>query len=155
VAEHSLYKVAYEEAVRTLSEQRAAVDGIRSRAGLLFSVAAITTSFLGAQALRGDPGPLAWMALAGFVGMAGVFLVIFWPRRWELTINPHEVIGSYIEATDPAAIPDLHRELSFHMYSSYLKNKDGLGELVVCFQIANVLLAAELVLWITALALAP
>lgn len=47
----SLYKVAYDEAVRALSEQQGAIESFRTRAGLLLSAAAITTSFLGAQAL--------------------------------------------------------------------------------------------------------
>lgn len=54
-----LYKVAYEEAVRALSEQQAAIDSFRTRAGLLLSAAAITTSFLGAQALDGGDSNVA------------------------------------------------------------------------------------------------
>jgi hypothetical protein len=40
--------------VRALSEQQAVVDNLRSRAGVLFSTAAITTSFLGARASQGE-----------------------------------------------------------------------------------------------------
>jgi hypothetical protein len=43
----ALYRVAYEEATRARSEQLALIDSFRSRAGLLLSAAAITTSFLG------------------------------------------------------------------------------------------------------------
>jgi hypothetical protein len=42
-----LYRIAYDEAVRALSEQQAVIDSFRSRAGLLLSSTAITTSFLG------------------------------------------------------------------------------------------------------------
>jgi len=48
-----LYRVAYDEAVRALSEQQGVIDSFRTRTGLLLSAAAITTSFLGAQALNG------------------------------------------------------------------------------------------------------
>lgn len=48
-----LYRVAYDEAVRALAEQQAKVDSFRSRAGLLLSTTAITTSFLGAQSFDG------------------------------------------------------------------------------------------------------
>ena len=44
-----LYKVAYDEAVRALSEQQGVIDSLRTRAGILLSAAAITTSFLGAR----------------------------------------------------------------------------------------------------------
>jgi hypothetical protein len=52
VNQDPLYKVAYDEAVRALSEQQAAIDDFRSRVGILFSAAAITTSFLGTQVLH-------------------------------------------------------------------------------------------------------
>ncbi|HET9677798.1 MAG TPA: hypothetical protein VFP21_09875, partial [Solirubrobacterales bacterium] len=62
-----LYKVAYDEAVRALSEQQAVIDSFRTRAGHLFSVAAVTTSFLGAQAFQGgDTNPVSWLALLCF-----------------------------------------------------------------------------------------
>jgi len=92
VAKGQLYKVAYDEAVRALSEQQGAIDNLRARAGLLFSAAAITTSFLGAQALRG--GSLnfsSWLALLTFFAMAATSLTILWPRRWEGAANPREV----------------------------------------------------------------
>lgn len=153
--EAALYKVAYDEAVRVLSEQQIVIDGFRSRAGLLFSAAAVATSFLATQALRGgNPGLLAWLALASFVGVAAAMLAILWPRRWDFTVNPHDVIGTYIESVSPASIEELHRELSFHMYESYSGNHAGLRKLVVFFQIANVLLAVELVLWVIGIAIA-
>jgi hypothetical protein len=43
VSKDTLYKVAYDEAVRALSEQQGVIDSFRTRAGLLFSAAAITS----------------------------------------------------------------------------------------------------------------
>lgn len=66
-----LYKVAYDEAVRALSEQQVAIDGFRSRAGILFSADTVMTSFLAGQALRGGDGKVvAYLALAMFVSGA-------------------------------------------------------------------------------------
>jgi hypothetical protein len=106
-----LYKVAYDEAVRALSEQRDAIDSFRTRAGLLLSAAAITTSFLGAQALEGG-------------------------------------------SPEPVRREQLHRDLALDMQGSYLENRKGLEKLVVFFQVANVLLAIEVVLWMIAIAMA-
>jgi hypothetical protein len=153
MSDDALYKVAYDEAVRTLPEQEAVIEGLRSRAGVLFSAAAITTSFLGARALHGgDWSTSSWLALVAFIGVATAFLAILWPRRWEVAANPHVVIRTYIESAEPVSIEDLHRELSFHIYGSYLVNRGGLARLVVYFQVANVLFAVELVLWIAAIA---
>jgi hypothetical protein len=149
-----LYKVAYDEAVRALSEQQAAIDSFHSRVGLLFSAAAITTSFLGAQALRAGPSFFSWLALLDFVGVAVILLAILWPRKWEAAVNPDDVIETYIESEVPAPVEDLYRDLSFHMGRSHLENRKGLEKLVVFFQIANVLLGIEVMLWITAIAFA-
>jgi hypothetical protein len=149
-----LYKVAYEEAVRALSEQQAVIDSFRNRAGLLLSAAAVTTSFLGAQALgSGDPSLFSWLALAGFFGVAAASLAILWPRGWEFAANSHDVIASYIECSEAGLVEGLHQELSLHMQWSYLTNHQGLAKLVVFLQLANVLLVIEVALWIIAIAM--
>lgn len=153
MAADQLYKVAYDEAVRALSEQREALDSLRSRVGLLLSAAAITTSFLGAQALQsGNVSSFSWLALVDFGGVAAISLAILWPRWWEFTANPHDVIATYIESGEPISTEKLHRELSIHMNGSYLENREELKKLVVYFQIANVLLAVDVALWIIAIA---
>lgn len=151
-----LYGVAYDEAVRALSEQQAVIDSFRTRAGLVLSAAAITTSFLGAQALEGGHSHwAAWLALVAFIGVAVMSLAILWPRRWEFTANPQEVIQTYIESSDPAPIEELHRDLSLHMHNSYTDNRKGLEQLAAFFQVASGLLAVEVVLWIIAIASTP
>lgn len=111
-----LYNVAYEEAVRALSEQQGVIDSFRTRAGALLSAAAITTSFLGAQALGSEGlNGTAWAALVVFAGVAVASLAILWPRRWEFTANPRDVIQTYIEANEPVPLAELHRDLSLHM----------------------------------------
>jgi hypothetical protein len=47
------YELAYTEAVRALAEQRVSVEALRTRAGILLSAAAITSSLLGRQAFAG------------------------------------------------------------------------------------------------------
>jgi hypothetical protein len=156
VASDQLYKVAYDEAVRALSEQQAVIDSFRNRAGLLLSAAAVTTSFLGAQGLHGsNSGLFSWLALTGFVGAAAASLAILWPRRWEFTADPREVIETYIESEERPRPEDLHRKLSLRMHRSYLENRAGLKQLGIFFQIASGSLAVEVVLRIIAIALTP
>jgi hypothetical protein len=148
-----LYKVAFDEAVRALSEQRALIESVRGRAGLLLSAAAVTTSFLGAQALQGGLSAASWAALASFVGIATLSLAILWPRHWEFTSNPSELIRGYIEAERPMPMEELHRDLSLYMHASYRENWQGVDQLVRLFQAASGLLAVEVLLWIVAIAL--
>jgi hypothetical protein len=148
-----LYKVAYDEAVRALSEQHAVIESFRSRAGLLFSAAAITTSFLGGQALGGEDSNLAaWLALACFVAVATASLLVLLPRRWEGGISPRDVIETYVEAEEIAPIEELHRDLSIHMHNSYLENREGLRQLAVLLQVASGLLTLEVLAWSLAVA---
>jgi hypothetical protein len=155
VAEDLLYKVAYDEAVRTLSEQQQAIDSLHARAGLLFSAASVTTSFLGAEALRaGDFNFASWLAIFCFAAVAIASLAVLWPRDRYVMATPRDVIDTYVESAEPAPIENLHRDLSLHMHDSYLENNEGLRKLVVFLQVASVSLAFEVVLWIIAIAAA-
>jgi hypothetical protein len=148
-----LYKVAYDEVVRALSEQHAVIESFRARAGLLFSAAAVTTSFLGSQALAGGgSNPVAWLAMASFVGVAVTLLAILWPHEWDFGASPQLVINGYIERESPVRIEELHRDLSLYMHASHTDNQDGLEQIAVFFQIASGLLTAEVILWIIAIA---
>lgn len=87
--------------MRALAEQQGAIESFRTRAGLLLSAAAITTSFLGAQALDGGHSN----AVPGvFVSVAVASLGVLWPRRWEFTASPRDVIQINVEADEPASI---------------------------------------------------
>lgn len=149
----ALYKVAYDEAVRALSEQEAAIESVRARAGLLLSAAAVTTSFLGSQALQdGDLGPCSWLALLCFVAVAATSLAILWPRNWEFTASSRGVVEGLNESAEKVRIEDLYRGLSLRMQASFSVNHHGLTELALLFQAASGLLTIEVVLWVTAIA---
>lgn len=150
-----LYKVAYDEAVRARSEQQAVIESFRTRAGLLFSVSAIATSFLGAQALRGGRLNLSSsLALLCFVAVAAASLAVLWPRKWEGGADPREVIETYIEAPEVAPIEELQRDLSIYINDSCEENREGLRQLAVLFQAGSALLTLEVAFWMIAIAAA-
>lgn len=147
------YELAYNEAVRALSQQQAVIDNFRTRAGILLSAAAITTSFLGAQALNaGGPTIGTWIALASFFGVGVAAIAILWPRTWEFIAGPGEVIATYIESDPPLDLPEIHRDLALHMDDSYGDNRTGLERLIVYFRVASALLTIEVIAWIADLA---
>ena len=149
----SAYELAYDEAVRALSQQQTVIDSFRTRAGLLLSAAAITTSFLGAQALsEGNPNVASWAALACFFGLGLAALAILWPRQWEFTADPRDVIATYIEADEPLSLDAIRRDLALHMENSYVENRAGLERLIIYFRLASGLLTLEVILWIVDLA---
>jgi hypothetical protein len=148
----ALYELAYEEAGRALSEQQQVVESFRTRAGLLLSTAAISTSFLGARALDAGSGAPVWLAMATFAGLTIASLIILWPRRWEFAANSRDVMETYTEVDDAVAIAEVHRDLALHMHESFQMNQEGSEKLALVFEIASVLLTVEIVLWIFAIA---
>jgi len=151
MAEGLLYKVAYDEAVRALSEQHDAIESVRARAGLLLSAAAVTTSFLGAQALGAEPSTCSWLALLCFIAVAVTSLAILWPRAWEFAAYPSGLGGGRIDSEDVQA-EDLYRDLSLRMHGCYLENYFALKHLAAFFQVASALLTIEVILWVAAIA---
>jgi hypothetical protein len=147
------YRIAYDEAVRALSQQESMIDSLRTRAGLLLSAAAITTSFLGAQALNdGGAGVSTWLALISFVGLSVAALGVLWPHRLEFTADPANVIEGYIETDEPLSVAEIHRDLSLHMHGSYADNLAGHKQLAFRFRLAGILLTVEVLLWLVDLA---
>lgn len=150
----ALYKVAYDEAVRALSDQRIGMDSVRSRAGLLLSAASVTTSFLGARSFEaGALSPISWSALTSFISMALVSLAILLPPQGEFSADAREVIDAYIEAPEPALIGRLHRDLALHMHGSYVNNMEALDRLATLFQVACGLLIVEMIFWVLSIPL--
>lgn len=149
----SAYEIAYCESVRALSEQHRVIDSFRTRAGLLLSSAAVTTSFLAAQALHGgETSAIAWLALFAFASVATLSLAILWPRRWDFGARSGELIESNETRATPA---ELYRSLTAHLDRSHEENRDSLDHLALQFELASSLLAVEVILWIVALATGP
>jgi hypothetical protein len=148
-----LYKVAYDEAVRALSDQRLEVDGVHSRAGLLLSVATVVSSFLGARTLEsGSLGPISGLALASFIATALVSLATLRSFRGEFTADASNLIAIYTETPEQAGIEHLHRNLALHMHGSYTRNLERLDRLEMFFQVASGFLVAEVILWTISIA---
>jgi hypothetical protein len=148
-----VYRLAFDEAVRALAHQQSRLDDFRARAGIVLSAAAIATSVFGGQALaEGSPSILAWIAVASFIGVSVLALVLLWPREWIFSAVPRRIIATYVETDDPLPLPMIHRDLALHMEDSYVRNEQGLDQMLKVFQWALVLLALEVVTWTIELA---
>lgn len=148
-----LYEVAYEEASRALSEQLSLIDSFRTRAGLLLSAAAITTSVLGSQALaRGPVGYAAWAALASFFAVAVLSLAILWPRQRGFAADSAEIVKGHITSDSPGSVIDLRWALTIQMHQSYAISWEDLTQIATLFEIAAGLLGTEILFWIISIA---
>jgi hypothetical protein len=155
--------VAFTQSLRGLTEQRARLDNLRTRAATLISAAAIVTSFLGAEALKdtrtgagGQPEADRtlefWelLAIAVFLGVGVLCLVILAPKTkgWLFRIDGRRLLKDYIDTDNAPDLPALQRQLIAHIEDAHTANEKKLRPLIVCFQIGAVLLALEVLFWL-------
>jgi hypothetical protein len=149
----AVYEIAYAEAVRALSEQFALVESIRARAGLLLSAGAVMTSFLGAQALdRSGLGALAWLALGGFCAASALCLVVLSHRSWRLGSRSIDLMALSIGPGEVLGRSRLHRVLALQLQEGFAENERWVEWLGVLLQLASLLFAADVALWLLAIA---
>lgn len=151
------YELAYEEARRALDGQESALTAFRTRAGVVLSAAAITTSFLDGQALTTHGfTTLTWVAIAAFAVLGVATLCVLWPDdNWQFEAIPNQIIATYIERDDAVEVPlyAIHRDLALHMENGYGANESRrLRPLRWAFRIAVLALVAEVALWLAELA---
>jgi hypothetical protein len=147
------YELAFAEAGRALDAQERAVNELRSRAGILIAAAAITTSFLGGGATRGDrSGVGVSVAIVSFALVGATVLVVLWPRHdWQFGTSPKDLIAQYVEPeTLPLAL--VHRDLALHRAASFTGNATQLRWLFRAFRLGLVALLVEVGAWLVALA---
>jgi hypothetical protein len=148
--ESRAYELVYSEAVRASSRQRDALESLRTRAGVVLSGAAITSSLFGGQAVgAGRLGPFGWIAVACFAGLGLSLLVILWPRpEWQGTPLPSRVIATDIEGPDPLPLKLIWRDLALHVESVYRATDAVYERLARSFRLATILLNVEVLMWI-------
>jgi hypothetical protein len=155
IRDDAVYEIAYEEAVRALSEQHGVIESFRARAGLLLSSAAVTTSFLAGKAFRdGRTGIFAWLALLDFAAVVILTLAILKPRHWETSVKMDESIEARLSTEGEVPPRTLHLAIALRLRRALAENRDALEHLSILLQLAGSLLAAEIVLWLAAIATA-
>ncbi len=149
------YRLAYDEALRAISQQEATLNDLRSRAGLVLAALSVVTSFLGGTALAGGGGLEAMeiVATVCFVGAGTALVWLLWPREgWRFRFGPKRIIADYVESKEPADLDEMHRDLALHLAENLSANDIKLRRLWRGFELSCSLLVVEIVAWIVALA---
>jgi hypothetical protein len=139
--------LTYEESVRAITQQQNALDSLHTRAGLVLSAAAITSSLFATQVMRhGDPSCLTWNALAAFVVVGAGTLYVLWPRKgWRFS---NKVPGLLEWVAQDKSIDEMRREVASFNQGAFSDNADRLSNLYLAFQVASFALGLEVVLWL-------
>jgi hypothetical protein len=148
-AEDPRILLAYEESVRALVQQQGVLDSLHTRAALVLSAAAITSSLFATQVLRhGSPSCLTWNALVAFVVVGVATLYVLWPRHgWRFSNNVPKLLSEWVDKDD-ASINVMRREVAVFNQGAYFDNQELLGRIHLAFQVASAALGVEVVLWL-------
>lgn len=117
------YALALEEARRDFDALSAELPALRSRAIQTAGIGGLALSFLGGLAIRtGEPlSGWAYVAVAAFVVMTTLCLVILWPRRLYSSVDP-AVLVEWAERAD-ATSENMRRDLALQMGLKYEHNR--------------------------------
>lgn len=140
------HTIAYQEALRAVSDQQTALYALHGRASTLASAAAVVTGLVGlaqsdSRAL-GLPGLIAVLCLAGILVLVGL---IIWPRRgqWRFHFQASRLYWSYIEGPRPLSSSQMQRDLALHLEAYFRANARQLDRFGNMLGVAILLLFIE------------
>lgn len=147
------YELLYNEAIQALDHQRESLDELRSRAGVLLSAGVLVASFLGPSAV----GPkFSWagvLATGAFISAGALLIVLLRTKnRWRWGVDLNTILATYIEGDPPASLVEIQRSRAYYIAQDLQQNQEKLDRLRDYFDLAAVLVGAEVVLWLTAIA---
>lgn len=138
-------KLAYDEGVRMLEHQRASIDEIRARAGLVLAGGAIVAAVLGAEALKTGEH-LHWTGWAGvtsFVLLATATTAVRWPVKWGFLTSPEQLLDEYVYTDDAFDVDQLRADLARKMDRRYRNNERKTDLLFLGITISLITLVGE------------
>jgi hypothetical protein len=150
----ALSRLAYEQATHALAQQQQLLDGLRGRAGTLLSAAAISTSFLGGEALAAGPvRATTWIATCCFVVVGMTSTAILWPRlAIEMATRPLATRGTPEGGHAARPIAATLLMLTDHLNASYARNEPHIARVAAYLRTGVVFLTLEVVWWVADLA---
>jgi hypothetical protein len=143
----------YQEALRGLLQQQAAVESLHARAATLIFAASFVSSLLGARALEDGVGAWDWTALVLLVAIGALAVLMLWPY-YNLTFrfDPEELLARYVDVPEPVSMTEMHRELALRIKADWVRNGRIVRRLREAMQVALVLLLAEIIVWLVSIA---
>ncbi len=140
-----LPELAYQLALRSLDQQQAGLDELRSRTNTLLAAAAVSASFLGAPAIdRG--GVSVWLLLAAvaFAATLGLCLFVLIPTPVIFALDGTRVYETLYEHEDEPL--EVHRRLAYWLQSFHAENAPKIEQRRARFRDAALTLGAQVIL---------
>lgn len=149
------YRMAFEQALRTLDQQQATLESIRTRGAVLLAAAAAAAGFLadGVDDKASDTAnAFLWIGLALFAAATAAVLIKAMRSggQWTFNTDPNVIIKNYIEADPPRELWDTYKTIAGFHAGHIKSNAERLDKMHWWFNLAVWLVLAQ----IAALALA-
>ena len=143
----------YQEALRGLLQQQSAVESLHNRAATLVFAASFASSLLGSRALADGVGAWDWLAISLLLLIGTLTVALLWPY-YDLSFrfDPEDLLRSYVDAEQPASMADMHRLLALRIKEDWRRNGRIVRRLRETFQVALVVLLAEIMAWMFSVA---
>jgi hypothetical protein len=142
-----LADLAFELSLRTLSQQEAFLDELRTRTGTLLTATAVVTSFLGARALQG--GDRKWLSISGLMASVISILLsvyVLAPKsKLNFALDGAAIYEYFFRAG--VDLQEAHRTLAYWNREAWETNQTVIYRLVAFFRIACGGLVASVLLW--------
>jgi hypothetical protein len=145
----------YQEALRGLLQQQAAVESLHARAATLIFAASFASSLLGARALGDGVDVWDWIALGLLFGIGALAVFLLWPY-YNLTFrfDPERLLARYVDVdvAEPMPMAAIHRELALEINADWRRNGRIVRRLREALQLALILLLVEIGAWLVSIA---
>lgn len=148
------YRLVYEEALGSVDRQERTLDELRARVGATLATAVIASAFFGTIGIKnGHLGGWQKTAIVLFVVTAVFHVILLLPQgHWRFRRSPKLLIRDYIESDNPATLEEMYRDLALHIDADVKGNEGRLTWMWNLFTAAVVVLVAEVVVWLLAIA---
>jgi hypothetical protein len=143
----------YQEALRGLLQQQAAVESLHNRAGTLIFAASFASSLLGSQALTDGLGVWDWLAVLLLLAIGALTVLLLWPYyNLSFRFDAQDLLDRYVDSDTPATLTTMHRELALQIKADFRRNGRVVRRMREAFQLALILLLLNILAWLFSIA---
>jgi hypothetical protein len=139
----------YQEALRGLLQQQAAVESLHNRAGTLVFASSFASSLLGSRALADGLGAWDWLAVGLLLATGALTVALLWPYyNLSFRFDAQDLLDTYVDRQPPATMAEIHRELALQVKADWHRNGRIVRRLREAFQLALILLLLNICAWL-------
>ena len=148
--------LVYQESLRGLQQQQAAVESLHNRAGTLIFASSFASSLLGSRALADGLGVWDWLAVGLLLATGALAVVVLWPYyNLSFRFDAQDLLDTYIDRQPPATMAGMHRDLALRIKADWHGNGRIVRRLREAFQLALILLLVNICAWLFSIAGSP